>query len=66
MRSQVSVAFDPDDYKQLTDLCNKRGESLGAFIRFATLQRAANPDFLVPIVFLDLVTAISFGGMSRR
>jgi hypothetical protein len=48
MRSQVSVAFDPDDYKQLTDLCNKRGESLGAFIRFATLQRAANLGLFSP------------------
>jgi hypothetical protein len=42
LRAQISVSFDQDDYKALADFCNKRGESLGAFIRFATLQRAAS------------------------
>ena len=41
LRGQISVSFDPDDLKALEDFCEKRGETVGAFIRFATLQRAA-------------------------
>jgi hypothetical protein len=42
LSSQFSQYFTPEDYDALVDFCRKRGESLGAFIRFATLQRAAS------------------------
>jgi hypothetical protein len=48
LRGQTSVSFDPDDLEILKTLCERRGESLGAFIRFATLQRAANLSLFSP------------------
>jgi len=59
MRSQVSVAFDHP----------VRNVAAGREPRplLAGKEEGVRwPEFLVLIVFLDLVTAISFGGMSRR
>jgi hypothetical protein len=48
LRAQISVSFDSADLKALADLCEKRGESLGSFIRFAALQRAASLGLFSP------------------